>query len=43
MIMYKNLYPKEYSELLLGNGTIPKTFKNINSNINIQLKNINLL
>ena len=41
MIMYKNLYPKEYSELLLGNGTIPKTFKNINSNINIQLKNIN--
>lgn len=41
MIIYKNLYPKEYSELLLGKGTIPTTFRNINSNINIQLKNIN--
>lgn len=34
MIMYKNLYPKEYCDLLIGKGTIPNTFKNVNSNIN---------
>ncbi len=40
MIMYKNLYPKEYSELLLGSGTIPLAFRNITSNINLQVKSI---
>lgn len=41
MIMYKNLYPKEYCELLIGKGTIPDSFKNINNNINKVVKSIN--
>ena len=41
MIMYKNLYPKEYCELLVGKGTIPDTFKNISSNITRVTTNIN--
>ena len=41
MIMYKNLYPKEYCELLVGKGTIPDTFKNISSNINRVTESIN--
>lgn len=41
MIMYKNLYPKEYCDLLIGKGTIPNTFKNISSNINRIITSMN--
>ena len=33
IIMYKNLYPKEYSNLLLGEGVFPNTFKNLSKKI----------
>lgn len=41
MIMYKNLYPREYCDLLIGKGTIPNTFKNISSNINRIITSMN--